>query len=346
TGKVMAGALLTLTLGEYTADEPKDITPSGLNFDNYEDGDPFVLTASESNGGWSAPGGMLRANMDKFNKDGQLTVYLDRGAALSANTQSYVDATVQPAYAVRKLNQHVGNALVVTQPWSPAASRYSWAAAGTSGTQAQLNFYMPNGEITNKADQRHYIRVRVVYNVLHRGCHYTQKGDRKLVGGIYTSHENNWVVPGLDNALGALYGESGINFAQWVDETGKPEDIPANPEVRKPAADEIDAWDPGHKPAAEDANGYPAYIINDTRYRVYEFDTYMDNPSVASLSVQFNMLNSNTTFVIKEIKFTDLGTDEANAYLLSRRQLGWKYYNEFTSGIEDIVVDDAVEAAE
>ena len=52
------------------------------------------------------------------------------------------------------------------------------------------------------------------------------------------------------------------------------------------------------------------------------------------------------TYSIKEIKFTDLGTDEAAATLLGKRQKGWIYADEFnsgTSGIEDITVDEAVE---
>jgi len=345
TGAI-AGALLTLTLGnEYAATEPVDITPSGLNFDSYEDGTPFKLTATGSNGGWSTPAGFAHKHPNAFNEDGQLTAYLDRGAAESYNTQEYVDNTIQQAFVVRKMNDAIGNVLAITQPWSPAASRYQWPSAGYSGNQAQLSFFMPASMVTENTDQRHYVRVRIVYNVLHRGCHYTFYGPIKLVTS-YASHENNWVIPAHDADLGALVADEGIDFAQWVDETYNVEDIPAEPVVRKPDADETDAWDPGHKPAAEDVNGYPAYIINDSRYRVYEFDTYIDKPEAVTTSVQFNVVNKNTTYLIKEVKFTDLGTDEAAATLLHRRQLGWTYFHSESSGIEDIVTDETLEGAQ
>lgn len=339
TGAI-AGALLTLTLGEYQADETADITPKGLDFDSYEDGDMLKLTATGSNGGWSAPAGMFhKNNPNAFTDNGQLTVYLDRGAGSEWNSQEKVDADINKAFTIRKMHGNIGNVLAAVQMWSPAASRYQWPAYSPNGTQAQLNFYVPSQNITNKPDQRHYVRVRVVYNVLHRGCHYTNFGPLDLVS-IYASHENNWVVPESDHELGARVATKGIDFAQWVDETGKVEDIPAVPEVRRPNADETDAWDPGHKPAAEDGNGYPAYILNDLRYRVYEFDTYIDNPSAATVSVQFNMANKNTTYLIKEITFTDLGTDEAAATLLGRRSQTWRYYQNESTGIDDIIADD------
>ncbi len=351
TTGAIAGALLSLTFGgEYTAAEPVEITPSGLDFDSYADGTPFKLTATNANGAWSSPAGFYHTtNPDAFNKDGQLTAYLDRGSAQSFNTQDYVDNTMQKAFVVRKLNDHVGNVLAVTQPWSPAASRYGWDAAGYGSSQAQLSFYVRNEDIKENTTMRHYIRVRFVYSVLLRGCHYTldqtNNNIRKLTN-IYASHENNWVVPAGDADLGDRYAETGINFAQWEDETGRVEDIPAVPVVRYPNADEIDIWDPGHKPDAEDANGYPAYMLNDERYRVYEFDTYIDDPSKASISVQFNLLNRNLSYFIKEVKFFDLGTDEAAANLLGKRELGWRYYNSQTSGIEDIIVDEAIESSD
>ena len=353
TTGAIAGALLSFTLGkEFEAYEAADITPEGYKFDNYTDGDAFKLTATDSNGGWSAPGGLYHSNNESVQENGHLTAYLDRGAASNFNSQAYVDQTVQPAYAVRKINDHVGNALAITQPWSPGASRYSWPSAGIGGSQAQLNFYVPAEQIKNDAEERHYVRVRLVYNVLMRGCHYAldlnANAVKNTVASIYSSHENNWVVPENDHLTGALYAETGINFAQWVDETGNIEDIPAKPVVYDPEDSDIDAWDPGHhnNGCVNDPNVKPTYLLNDERYRVYEFDTYIDNPSAATVSVQFNMISRNTTFIIKEIKFTDLGTDEAAANLLGKRSLSWTYYNANTSGIEDIVTDAAVETTD
>lgn len=62
------------------------------------------------------------------------------------------------------------------------------------------------------------------------------------------------------------------------------------------------------------------------------------------MSVQFNFTNKNTSFLIKEVKFTDLGTDEAAATLLGRRRLGWTY-PVGGSGVDDIVVDEEASVA-
>ncbi len=340
----IAGALLRVSTSPIEDEEMVEITPEGLDFDSYADGTPFKLTASESNGGWSAPAGLYHvSHPNAFEEDGQLTVYLDRGAALDRNTQDYVDNTMQKAFIVRKMNDNVGNVLAVSQPWSPGASMLGWESAGYAGAQAQLSFYARNEEITNKPDQRHYIRVQVVYNILLRGCHYAQDlaagGPKNLMCAIYATHENNWVVPANDHELGARYADTGIDFAKWVDETGNVEDIPAEPQVYQPNG-EVEPWD-NHT----DNNENRAYLINDERYRVYEFDTYMDKPSANTISVQLNLLNRNTNYLIKEIRFFDLGTDESAATLLGRRQTGWRYYNAAhpNLGVEDVIAaeDDA-----
>ena len=83
--------------------------------------------------------------------------------------------------------------------------------------------------------------------------------------------------------------------------------------------------------------------MNPNRFRVYEFDTYME-PGRAT-SVQLNLSNRNITCLIHEIKFTDLGTDEADATLLGRRKLGWTYVTTVPTSIMDIVPDaDAADA--
>lgn len=350
----IAGALLTFTLGEeYAETEPADITPSGLNFDNYTDGDPFKVYAVEKAGAWSGPADFYHgSHPDAFTTEGQLTSFLYRGMGLDLNSQANVDAKIQPMVAVRKVNDHIGQALVINQQWSPAASTFGWTGSGFNGAEGQFSFYTDNHAIKDNATQKHYVRVRLVYNVLKRGCHHAQdvasNGKVKAVNSIYATHEGNWVVPQNDHNTGALYAETGMDFAKWVDETGKVEDIPAVPVVYEPADDDVDEWDASHHGSgcAADPNGKPAYLINSERYRVYEFDTYIDNPSAKTISVQVNLADRNTTYIIKEIKFTDLGTDEAAATLLGRRSKTWTYYNAYTSGIEDIVTDGFVEESD
>lgn len=350
TGAKMSGALLTLTLGkEYAEYQPVDITPEGYNFDNYSDGDTFKITATDSNGGWSVPANFYHAsNPNAFEEDGQLTALLMRAEGSSTNSQEWIDANVQPNFAVRKVDDHIGQALVINEAWSPTQSVYDWPYKNFPGTMPQLSFYMRNEDVTANTDQRHYIRVRLVYNVLERACHYAldlaASKDLKAVKGIYASDEGNWVVPENDHMTGGLYAETGMDFAKWVDETGKIEDIPANPVIFEPAEGELDVLDPTHTEANH--TGALLYLMNSERFRVYEFDTYIDRPDQRTISVQMNIQNRNTSYIIKEIKFTDLGTDEAAANLLRKRSLSWTYYNGSTTGIENITTDSALEATD
>ena len=199
---------------------------------------------------------------------------------------------------------------------------------------------MDPSKIAEKTDKRHYVRVKIVYNALLRGCHYYVDSHKETpvytetVQSIYATHDGNWVIPGNDYILGGRYAETGINFAKWANETTNVNDIPENPEVIDGTNIE-DPWDQAHGVA--DPNGGRTYIMNPNRFRVYEFDTYME-PGRAT-SVQLNLNNRNITCLIHEIKFTDLGTDEAAATLLGRRKLGWTYVTTVQSAIEDIVSD-------
>lgn len=341
-----AGALLRLSFDEIVDEPVTDITPAGLDFDKYAEGDLFKLTSTETQGAWSGPAGFYHTtHPTAFDEDGHLTSYLERGGTTTAEN---VEKNVQPGFVIRKINEESGNVLAITQPWSPGASRFAWPAGSWGVSESQLSFYLRNEDIQNKPEQRHYIRVRMVYNVTLRGCHYAldvkDGKDLGMVRSIYATHENNYVVPESDHLIGAQYASTGIDFAQWVDETGKVEDIPATPVVRVPADDEIEAWDAAHGEAAKDPNGKPAYIINSDRFRVYEFDTYVDNPSKFTISAQMNLKNRNASYFIKEVKFFDLGTDEAKATLLGRRSLGWTYYKSEYTGINNVAVDENADA--
>lgn len=347
SGKGIAGALCTLTFGnEYEAYEPVDITPAGLNFDNYADGDEFKIYSTETDRVvWSGPANFYKNNHPTaFEDNGQLTSFLYRGCGPNLNNQATVDANIQPMVKVRKVSDLIGQALVINEQYSPAAARFGWEGKGFGGNLPQFSFYVNNHDIKAKTDQKHYIRVRLVYNVLFRGCHYLtdvkDNKDVKVVKGIYATHEGNWVVPGLDHELAGQYADKGTDFAKWVDETGNFEDIPENPEVYVPVEGDVDEWDPTHTGGVM-TEGHSAYLLNSDRYRVYEFDTYMDKPSASTLSVQFNIHDRNITYIVKEIKFTDLGTDEADATLLGRRNLSWIYCKDFTSGVEDVAVEPA-----
>ncbi len=58
------------------------------------------------------------------------------------------------------------------------------------------------------------------------------------------------------------------------------------------------------------------------------------NYAFGTVSVQFNLQNANSNAVIKEIKFTDLGTDESAATLLGKRKVSYIYADEFGAGEE------------
>lgn len=355
TGAI-AGALLSLTIGEeYEAYEPVDITPEGYKFDNYEEGQEFTLTATDVDGIlWTAPAGMYHSkHPNAFNENGHLTVYVDRGTG--HNSTAHLKESVQKGFAVREMTDKSGKVLVINEGWSP----YGFDKKDADGniieaqlpsyaqsTAPQLNFYINSDEITEKNTERHYIRVKFVYNIMRRGCHHyndVAANTVKPLANFYSTHENNWVMPALDHKLGERVADTGIDFAKWVDEGNNSAEIPANPEVYVPADDELDPFDFVH---ATNENHHQAYLMNPDRYRVYEFDTYIENPSTVTTSVQLSMNRGNATYSIKEIKFTDLGTDEAAATLLGKRQKGWIYADEFgseTGGIDDITVDGAVE---
>lgn len=353
TGAI-AGALLSLTLGEeYTADEAVDVTPSGLDFNSYTDGAEFKVFSTESNGAWSGPANFYHgSHPTAFDDHGQLTSIMYRGMGNDLNSQANVDTKIQPMVTVRAIDK-IGKVLVINEQYSPTASKFGWPGSGFNGAQPQFSFYMRNEDITNNTGVRHYIRVRVVYNAMLRGCHYVQDVNAnkhvEVMKSIYATAEGNWVVPSDDYLLGARYAEQGIDFAKWVDETGEDADIPAEPVVYEPLDSDVDEWDAAHhgNGCAADPNGKPAYIMNPERFRVYEFDTYINDPEKSTISVQLNLHDRNISYLIKEIKFTDLGTDEAAATLLGRRQIGWKYYNkEEVSGIEDIVTEETVEGSD
>lgn len=345
----MAGALLTLIYGNGLPNnsdaEPDDITPVGLNFDNYYDGEPFKIFSTETNGAESGPANFYKEkHPTAFEDHGQLTSILFSKQGTDLNSQNNVDANIQPMVTVRKVNEHIGNALIINEQYSPLASVKGWTGKGFGGHKPQFSFYIDNKDIKADVAKKHYVRVRLVYNALFRGCHHAQdvaaNKEVKIVRSIYSTHEGNYIIPEDDNKVGEEYAETGLDFAKWVDETGLEEDIPAVPVVYEPLAGEKDPLDPTHD-VVSDTHKVP-YLMNMERFRVYEFDTYIDNPSLNTISVQFNILDRNISYIIKEIKFTDLGTDESAATLLGKRKIGWKYYNgkTSTSGIEDIEIDE------
>lgn len=343
----IAGALLRFSIGEFTPFEPVDITPEGLNFETYQDGDQFKVFSTETNGAWSGPANFYRdMHPTAFQDHGQLTSIMFRGQGSNVNNNDYVAANVQPGITVHDV-EGVGRALVLTQAWSPATAKFGWPAIANLANQ-QFSFYMDPTKLANKTDKRHYVRVKIVYNALLRGCHYYVDSHKETpvytetVQSIYATHDGNWVIPGNDYILGGRYAETGINFAKWENETTNVNDIPENPVVID-GTNLDDPWDAGDSHKAPDANGGRTYLMNPNRFRVYEFDTYME-PGRAT-SVQLNLSNRNITCLIHEIKFTDLGTDEADATLLGRRKLGWTYVTTVPTSIMDIVPDaDAADA--
>lgn len=322
------------------ASEPVDVTPSGLKFDSYEKGAEFKVTASTGTG-WSVPSNTF--STEAFANDGQQTVLVARGGVI---TQEDVDA-LQRGFTIREVGK-AGKCLVITQIWSPSnngvAEDNQWPAADMRQiAQPQFNFYLDPANIKTETDKVHYVRVRLLYTALFRGCHYKNENyeaSRTLVKSIYATHDGGWVVPEKDNEVGDKYAEDAANFAKWVGETGKIEDIPATPEIYVPVEGDNEPWDVSHNGGII-ADGHAAYLMNSERFRTYEFDVPVSMPR--TISVQFNINNQLATYIIKEIKFTDLGTNEADATLLGKRKIGWTYFNEYTTGVEAVTAEDAAD---
>lgn len=341
--KHLLNAALLCTALIASATEPVDITPSGLNFDSYSSGDLFKITASTGNGGWSVPLGTFSA--DAFKTDGQQTVLVDRGGSIDQNT---IDTDIAKGVLVHTFDK-AGKCLIINQAWSPTNNggaiedRINDYADMRLIKNPQLNFYVDPSAIKTETDKVHYIRVRLVYNVLYRGCHYLAQAEtnRTVIKGIYATDDRGWVVPEKDNEEGDKHAEDASVFGKWVGETGKIADIPADPQIYVPTDGDQDPWDICHGDGVGNisVDHKAAYLMNSERFRVYEFDFPLTMPNAASVQVNINSFLA--TYVFKEIKFTDLGTNEADATLLGKRKLGWTYYNEYsTSGIDDIAVDE------
>ncbi len=346
-------ARLRFSTGEVEQEEPiemTDVTPSGLDFDTYQDGEPFIVTPSvvaETAAPWSNRQWTSRDdNPDAFKDNGQLTVVLFRGkTGAECNYAAYVEEHFQPDVAVREVDEYIGKCLVLNQAWAPGCNTKKWEGVQYCSGQTQLSFFLDKDRVyANPADKDiHYIRVRLVYNILKRGCHDylddKNNSNDPMIYSIYATCDQNWVVPSNDNDLAADYADYGKDFARWENETRNPQDIPANPVIMDPTGLE-DLWDFGHGTTENDPNGGRNYIINTERFRVYEFDAPLD-PAHGTISVQVNTRNRNATFLFKEIKFFDLGTDINSAKLLGKRQRSWIYFDKGgTTGVNNISADN------
>lgn len=329
----------------------EDITPAGYNFDQYEAGTQFKLTAPSQNTelNWSLPSGAYETYGvgAKIAQDGQCTIAY-RPGDVAANTDDYV-ANINNGVTVEDFGGTLGKCLVLNQAWSPfearsgAAEKYGDLGNGYS---AGGNFYfyiIPDKEKVQEGWSGAPIRVRIVFNVCRRGRHQTSS-ETKNVFEAFNLADNGNYYPGTEGEVCKSFPLTGESFAKWEGETGKVEDIPANP-VLKQTPDEF-----------QDANKGNYYEWNPDRFMVYEFDVYTATGEFyGAPRICLNIPTINSTFIIKEINISNitngmelLDADEnpiPGASYLNTRHISYRYYNsdirgsEGESGIGEIIAD-------
>ncbi len=351
---LMAAAAVAMTASAQTEAVLEDVTPVGYNFDRYEDGAIFKVHASGADhAGWSPKLGIYDPAV--VAQDGHFTAFCRRGAA-AENSEEKI-AEDNKAITIRDFGGTLGKCLVINQAWSPLASdtdlgeqlygegNSPWASMGVGGCGSMcITFYNDATKIHHNW-AGHSIRIRIVFDILRRGCHMkTQNADTGL-SDAYAWGENaegGWYAPAFEynEATMGLVDHlkvpaKGSEFGRWVNEGTSVEEIPANPVLLTGLGK--DPLDNKTHTCGDDTQ----YYMQLNRFMVYEWDVYMAADD-HNLKVMFDFDNKNTTIVIKEIKFFNITNsmdllefpnpeDETNftygpnSYL-DKRVKSWRYY--------------------
>ena len=215
----------------------------------------------------------------------------------------------------------------------------------------------------------HAIRVRLVLNVMRRGCHATGQGDKgmktafgfsEILAADNDGEAGGYYCPSIefDSESGVLFPEAGVGingseFAKWENEGTCLAEMPA--EIKPIMNTEQDPFDnPGHACAAGDH-----YHMQLDRFMVYEWDVYMTGAN-QNLKLNLTFESGNMSIVIKEIKFFNITnadellvfpdpTDRSNyefgpSSLIGKRSKSWRYYTE--KGVKEFAEEVAEPAEE
>lgn len=346
----------------------RDITPAGYDFSKYNNGDQFTVHPS-LNAAWSPKAGLF--DQEAYTKDGQFTVFYHRGVE-GENTADFI-AKDQAGITVRDFGGYLGKCLVINQAWSPLVSNNALttdhpelkgANVQNGGTTSQgIAFYISKEDIPHNWSSN-AMRVRVVFDILYRGCHAAtaEAGmtEAYTMNDVTGETPDSWYRPSTEYSYAdGGYVASittpamGSEFAKWENEGTTVAQIPAEPTILKPTAAGTDPLDnTGHT-----CNGVaPAYFMQLDRFMVYEWDTYAEADN-ENLKIVMHFNNHNMSIIIKEVKFfaIDNASDiaETEASLLNKRAKSWRYYTEAGvkefeegAGVDNIAADDTQAPAE
>lgn len=346
----------------------EDVTPIGYDFSRYEAGTQFKVHDGQggnaSHACWSPMAGIY--DPAAVAADGHFTSYCYRGVAAD-NTPEKI-AAANAGITIQDFGGYLGKCLVINQAYGPLASDIGakndiygegnapWPQMTTGGAASHcITFYCDKDSVQHDWAGK-AIRVRLVFNVLYRGCHKNSKGkDNGLIDAYAFSDilaadnegtAGGWYCPGTEYVNDALIPSAavranGSEFGRWENEGTCLAEMPAEPKLlMSTELDPLDNWN------HTNSESTPHYLMQLDRFMVYEWDTYMAGPN-QNLKVNIDFDNSNMTIVIKEIKFfnitnaRDLLVFKENSSdftygpnsLLEKRQKSWRYYTE--KGVEE-----------
>lgn len=359
----------------------EDVTPEGYDFDKYEVGTlfPFTKLPESPSAGSSSPNYLPPVGIysqDKMDQPmGQISVIRSRGVTHENqyNTTkpagvSYADQLTRmtEAFSIQKHPVDlVGNCLVFSHQFGVGYMNFGWSVDMTASNM-QLTFYADGSKIKGETEKVP-VRVRLVFQVLHRGRH--AQDEIQISSIVGSAVGNNSTKPISHNGendywIGANYPIDAQQFYRWENEGMTIAEMPEE-KILADGMGKPEFWDGN--------NTTNPYLINGERFMVYEFDAY-GKPQDGTLAVNVNItVSPHNTYVFKEIKFFNvlngeelLGgtsstksraanidkpfvTTTANGSLLGTRSISYRYYTpegikeieaeQNNAGIDDVVVD-------
>ncbi|MBD5213329.1 MAG: hypothetical protein HDS75_00715 [Bacteroidales bacterium] len=349
-----------------------DITPAGYDWEKYPVG-PFAarqVPTDVAGTWWTAPGATYTQEL--MDQNGHVISIHQRGADASVNNDELF-ADLQNGLSIQDLGGHIGKVLVYNQEFGPGANVYGWPFSKKYGS-TQISFYM-DGNNRNQGDISKPIRVRLVFQVLHRGRHVQDDVQVPTIYACAANPSTAWPVThnGVgDDAVGNKFPIDAKAFYRWENEGDCIAEMPED-KVLLDGTGTPEPWDGD--------NETNPYLINAERFMVYEWDVYSAHEG--TIGIHFTIAgkqNRYNTYIFKEIKFYNIvngeevatqpraaapakaeevaeGFTSTTAYgsLAGTRNISYRYYtdkgiqeiedykapeNPDNSGVEDVISND------
>ncbi|MDE5607322.1 MAG: phosphodiester glycosidase family protein [Muribaculaceae bacterium] len=337
----------------------ENITPDGYDWEKMEVG-PFAARQIPTDLGgtwWTAPAGTY--SQELMDRDGHVISIHQRGGNAQVNNDELF-ANLQEGLSIQDMGGYIGKVLVFNQQYGPGANVYSWPYT-TKSPATQISFYLDASKY-NQGSVSQAIRIRLVFQVLHRGRHVQ---DDIQVPTIYACAANSstaWPIShnGVgDDVTGKLFPIDAKDFYRWENEGDCIAEIPEE-KVLLDGTGTPEPWDENH-----DTN---PYLINSERFMVYEWDVHSDH--TGTIGVHFNIAGADNrfnTYIFKEVKFYNIVNGEeiatqpraaaprkakskefttTTAYgsLAGTRHISYRYYTE--NGVAEIEADNEPDDSE